>query len=136
MDKSNNIDKELNLVLHSVMPNKDAAWQAGYYAASEEIDLEDNPFSESDDEYLIWQSGWWSGFYEEPNIVEKAVISNEVKSIAAEIAKKRHINSTVTLTHKKIMTEKNKKRVKIAAFSLAAAIAGILAYGYFVEAFA
>lgn len=76
ISEHSNLDNKLKLLLQTVYIDSESAWLAGYVAAQNDIWLESNPFASNDEEFEIWQNGWWSGFYEEKPLYETAEIEN------------------------------------------------------------
>lgn len=69
--KNYDSDSKLRLLMYTSMPASDSAWNAGFYAALNNVSIEENPFQLSDCEYKCWENGWWSGFYEEETVAQE-----------------------------------------------------------------
>lgn len=66
--ESKNYQAYLKLLMYSCVPAREDIWLAGYLSAQDNCPINDNPFNELDEEYQIWEHGWWEGFYGDENI--------------------------------------------------------------------
>ncbi len=68
-DTNDHSKASLRLLMYTSMPSHESSWVAGFESATNNIPIDENPFSESDLEYKCWENGWWSGFYGEDFLV-------------------------------------------------------------------
>jgi hypothetical protein len=134
--KDKHLDNRLELLLRVVMPDKDLAWQAGFHAAMEDIEIGSNPFHKSDDEYKLWADGWWTGFYGGSDIIEEVLTDSQAQVIMQRITAMREQHSQEFpefLAQKQEESTLRRARRRYLAYSVAGLLSIIAMYGYWFD---
>ena len=51
-------------VISEIRHDLDRAWIYGYRSAQQGLMEETNPFHRHSENFILWNEGWWVGFYE------------------------------------------------------------------------
>ncbi|ODN42591.1 hypothetical protein BGC07_06170 [Piscirickettsia litoralis] len=89
-----NVQGELELLLHTQVTDYASEWMSGYEAAQEELPETDNPHDSSDKTaFTAWTEGWWAGFYNEPPLYQKNAPVDTVSAARSQAANENWVES-------------------------------------------